>query len=131
MASSDLITIEISPGELIDKLTIAEIRLERIVEESRRRNVLAEWEVLDAAFQAISRPAELLALKESLRGINEALWDIEDRIRNCERIERFDAEFISLARSVYKTNDRRSALKREINSLLASRLTEEKSYQPY
>ena len=74
---------------------------------------------------------ELARLTDGLKGVNEALWDIEDEIRVCERNKDFGERFIELARSVYKTNDRRAALKRQVNDLLGSRLIEEKDYKPY
>ena len=74
---------------------------------------------------------ELRALKTSLKSVNEAIWEIEDKVRDCERDNRFDAGFVTLARSVYQTNDKRAALKREINVKLGSAIVEEKSYKPY
>jgi hypothetical protein len=121
--------VPVSAGELIDKITILEIKLQRITNESKRANVRKELELLQAARHAVlpSSPKldELTAL---LRVVNERLWDIEDAIRKCERTGQFEQRFIALARSVYKDNDERAALKRRINDLLGSPLVEEKSY---
>jgi hypothetical protein len=126
------ISIEISPAELIDKLTILEIRLDRINDPGKRANVLVEHSLIASAYASSIAPVErLTALKERLRRANEKLWEIEDNIRECERRGDFGPTFVELARSVYKTNDQRSFLKGEINRLLGSRLMEEKSYQAY
>lgn len=126
------IRIEISAGELIDKLTILEIRLDRIREPQQRANVKIEYELVKAAYSAsVPRSGRMAALKAELRAANEKLWDVEHEIRNCERRGEFGSRFIALARSVYATNDRRSAIKREINLFLSSRLLEEKFYPDY
>lgn len=126
------IIIEVAPGELIDKLTILAIKLDRIADPQKRVNVLVEYETLEAARRGAMAPSPALdALTADLRGVNERLWEIEDLIRNCERRGDFGADFVELARAVYITNDRRAALKKEINGLLGSRLIEEKSYQDY
>ncbi|MEM7508081.1 MAG: DUF6165 family protein [Pseudomonadota bacterium] len=126
------VTVEIAPGELIDKITILEIKAERIADPDKLANVKVELEVLNTTRDA-SLPASdaLTDLTAALKAVNEELWQIEDDIRDCERAADFGSKFIELARAVYKTNDRRAALKREINVLLGSRLVEEKSYQPY
>ncbi len=129
---SGTVTIEIAPGELIDKITILEIKAERIEDPAKVRNVEIELETLAAARDAAITPSEDMArLTAQLKEVNEALWEIEDDIRDCERASDFGETFIGLARAVYKTNDKRAALKREIHILLGSRLIEEKSYQPY
>ena len=126
------VTIEIAPGELIDKITILEIKSERIEDTKKVANVRIELETLEASRDAtLPASPDLTRLTAALKAVNEELWVIEDDIRDCERAEDFGPEFIRLARAVYKTNDRRAALKREINELLGSRLVEEKSYQPY
>ncbi len=126
------VTIEIAPGELIDKITILEIKAERIDNAEKVSNVQVELETLTASRDtALPASEDLTRLTAALKGVNEELWVIEDDIRDCERAGDFGPEFIRLARAVYKTNDRRAALKREINELLGSRLIEEKSYQPY
>lgn len=126
------ITIEVSPGELIDKLTILDIKAERITDAGKLANVTHEREVLTrAADPLFASHADLDALRAELKRVNEALWDIEDRIRACEAAGDFGPAFIELARSVYFRNDRRAAVKKEINELLGSNLVEEKSYAAY
>ncbi len=121
----------VSPGELIDKITILEIKRERIADEVKQVNIAREHDVLSAVAARLVPSGDLDRLKASLKSVNEELWVIEDDIRDCEREGRFDDEFVRLARAVYQTNDRRAELKREINELLGSDLIEEKSYQPY
>jgi hypothetical protein len=119
----------VSWGELIDKITILEIKAQRITSETKRTNVLKELNELRAVRQAsVSPSAKLDELTALLKAVNERLWDIEDAIRKCERTGQFEQRFVTLARSVYKNNDERSALKRRINDLLGSPLVEEKSY---
>ena len=126
------ISIEIAPGELIDKITILEIKLERIKDADKLANVRLEWETLvKGRDAAIEETPELDRLSAELKAANEALWDIEDDIRDCERDKKFGDAFVELARSVYITNDKRAALKRQINELLGSSLIEEKSYSAY
>ena len=126
------VKVEISPGELIDRITILEIKAARIADEAKRANVRVELGELTAARQgAVAASARLAALTGELKEVNEALWDIEDEIRALEAAMDFGPAFIELARAVYKTNDRRSAIKRKINELLGSRLIDEKSYTPY
>jgi hypothetical protein len=121
--------VPVSWGELLDKITILQIKQARIADAAKRANVTTELDALSAiAGIAMAQAAALLA---GLKAVNEELWEIEDRIRDKERAGRFDAEFIALARAVYVTNDRRAELKRQMNSLLGSALVEEKSYQPY
>lgn len=122
------IRIEVSPGELLDKITILQIKLERIADPAMARNVAAEHELLVAAGRFLPRSPGLAALVARLKSINERLWQIENDIRDCERAGAFGDRFIALARSVYRTNDERAAVKRAINTLLNSRLMEEKSY---
>jgi Flp pilus assembly protein TadD len=126
------VRVEISPGELLDKLTILQIKAERIGDPAKLANVRIQLETLDAACrEALPRSDALDRLTRELRAVNEDLWRIEDEIRDCERDENFGPRFIELARSVYITNDRRAALKRQIDDLLGSRLVEEKSYRQY
>lgn len=127
-----LISAPISYGELIDKITILEIKSARIDDPDKLANVRDELEMLDrlCARDPASR-INIRAERVELRYINEQLWDIEDEIRLKERDQAFDARFIELARAVYHTNDRRAAVKRAINVKLGSRLVEEKSYQDY
>ena len=132
MSTGGTVTIEIAPGELIDKITILEIKTERMSDEAKLANVRVELEVLSASRDAAIPPSpEMDRLTTDLKSVNEELWGIEDDIRDCERAGDFGPKFVELARAVYRTNDRRAALKREINVLLGSALVEEKSYQPY
>ena len=130
--ASGPITVEIAPGELLDKIAILEIKAERITDPAKLRNVRAELAVLSAAgTRSIPESPELRTLVNELKAVNEALWDIEDAIRRREREADFGPRFIELARSVYHQNDRRAALKRAINERLGSALLEEKAYQEY
>jgi hypothetical protein len=126
------IMIEIAPGELIDKITILEIKLENMTDAAKLANVRHELDVLVSARDAaIPASDDLNYLTGELKRVNTALWQIEDDIRDCERANDFGENFIELARAVYKTNDLRAALKRKINELLDSPIFEEKSYAPY
>jgi hypothetical protein len=126
------IQVEIAPGELIDKITILEIKLSRLSDPRKLENVRVEHGVLTAARDAAIAPLPALdELTTQLKDVNLDLWQIEDDIRLCERDQDFGPRFIELARSVYHQNDRRAALKRQINELLGSRIVEEKGYQPY
>jgi tetratricopeptide (TPR) repeat protein len=124
--------VEVAPGELLDRLGILEIKSERILDAAKLRNVRTELADLAAVRQeALPDSAELADLAGRLKAVNESLWDIEDEIRRCEAAQDFGPRFIELARSVYRENDRRAALKRAINELLQSRIVEEKSYASY
>lgn len=124
-----LLTVQTSPGEFLDKLTILEIKSERISDAAKVANVRRELELLRATWAASPLAArDVAALVAQLREVNEILWDVEDRIRLKEAEQRFDSDFIELARAVYRTNDRRAAIKRRINESLGSELLEEKSY---
>jgi hypothetical protein len=126
------ILVEIAPGELIDKITILEIKAERIEGADKRANVSVELATLgEARAAAIPPDGEIDRLTAELKTVNEALWEIEDDIRDCDRDGDFGPRFVELARAVYRTNDRRAGLKKAINLHLGSRLVEEKSYQPY
>jgi len=126
------ISVPVSYGELIDKITILEIKSERITSAAKLANVRVELEILDATWRANSAArTDIAAERAALRRVNEALWDIEDRIRLKEKAKAFDAEFIELARSVYIRNDERAEIKRAINGKLGSTLVEEKSYEDY
>jgi hypothetical protein len=127
--------IEVSTGEILDKLSILEIKLEHILDPVKRNNVLQEYVILVAAaeeiYDATPETDELRVLYLDLLNINKTLWNIEDQIRECERDESFGSDFIELARSVYYTNDDRAEVKKQINALTGSKLVEEKSYQDY
>ena len=125
----DVPRVPVSWGELIDKLTILEIKSERLAGAEARANVGLERRLLEeAAAGGLAAVPRLQALKSELRGVNEALWDIENDIRHQESLREFGERFVALARSVYRQNDRRAAIKRAINDLLGSVLVEEKSY---
>lgn len=126
------VAVAVSPGELIDKITILEIKAERIPDAAKRANVGRELAALRAARDAaIPSSAELRRLTLDLKAVNIRLWQVEDELRDCERTGRFDDRFVVLARSVYRTNDRRAALKARINALLGATIVEEKSYTAY
>lgn len=127
-----LIQTPVSYGELIDKITILEIKSRRITDADKLANVRNELELLSATWANNSASQTDISLERArLLAVNEALWDIEDKIRLKERAQEFDQAFIELARSVYVRNDERAAFKREINLKLGSELVEEKSYQDY
>jgi hypothetical protein len=126
------VSVAVSWGELIDKITILEIKRERMTDPDQLANVEKEYESLTATRDA-ALPEDIESVKDaaSLKIINETLWEIEDDIRDCEREQAFGETFIDLARSVYRINDRRAAVKRRINESLGSDLIEEKSYRSY
>ncbi len=127
-----VLQVEVSAGELIDKITILEIKAERIADPEKLTNVHRELRSLTATREkALATSPELDEFTVELRRINERLWQIEDDIRDCERKRDFGERFIELARAVYRTNDRRAAAKRRINELLGSELVEEKDYAAY
>lgn len=127
-----LIQVPVSFGELIDKITILEIKSKQMTDPAKLANVRNELQQLDATWTAHPASATDIADERArLLAVNEALWDIEDRIRLKEKAQAFDQEFIELARAVYFRNDERAAVKREINLKLGSQLVEEKSYQDY
>jgi Family of unknown function (DUF6165) len=124
--------VPISWGELVDKITILEIKSERVTSPAALTNIRRELQLLSGIAAKIQDPGgRLAALKRVLKRINEKLWTIEDRIREKEANGSFDQEFIDLARSVYRNNDERGRLKRDINLLLDSELVEEKQYSAY
>ena len=126
------IHVPVSPGEVLDKITILEIKSERMTEPEKVANVRAELALLKETWsQAVTEDDVIRDLHGQLKQINEALWEIEDDIRDKERVKEFDQRFIELARSVYFTNDRRSEVKKKLNLHLGSQIIEEKSYQDY
>ena len=127
------ILVPVSPGEVLDKITILEIKSERIKDADKVANVRTELALLqDTWSKAVDGDDDVVRdLHRELKEINEALWDIEDDIRDKERQKDFDQEFIELARSVYYTNDRRSKVKKQLNVHLGSQIIEEKSYKDY
>ena len=122
----DDILVPVSPGELIDKITILRLKADNIGDPAKRANVARELEALEAI--PLPDHPDLLALTDELHGINARLWQIEDDIRDCDARGEFGEEFVALAQAVYRTNDRRAVVKREINLALGSTLIEEKSY---
>ena len=125
-------TVEVSWGELIDKITILEIKERRLTSPQAVGNVRKELAALRHVVQALKpQPAALDALKRQLATMNETLWQIEDRIRAKEAAKSFDPQFIELARSVYRNNDERARLKHQINELMQSGIVEEKQYTAY
>ena len=124
--------IAISPGEFIDKLTILEIKKKHILAPEKLANIEHELCVLtDMLADQLQESDRVSELRAALQQVNQALWNIEDSIRDCERENNFGEEFIELARSVYRQNDKRADIKMQINKALGSILVEEKSYQPY
>jgi len=128
-------TIEVSNGEIIDKYTILQIKAKHIADAEKLKNVMLEKDVLEKSVMQIYNTTvqqpELERLQQDLYNINLTLWNIEDQIREHERMELFNDDFIELARSVYYTNDERSVVKKDINLLTGSKLVEEKSYEEY
>jgi hypothetical protein len=126
------IKVPISPGELVDKITILEIKSARMTDPAKLANVRVELALLQDTWRTSAHASRDIASQWSaLRTINEKLWDVEDLIRDKERARTFDQEFIDLARAVYVTNDERAAVKRDINTRLGSKIVEEKSYAKY
>ena len=126
------IKIDISYGEFLDKISILEIKSERIKDESKLENIHKELNLLNKLWSADPQSkVDIKAEMDEMKAINEKLWDIEDDIRDKEHAKSFDDEFIRLARAVYYTNDERADVKRRINKKLGSELIEEKSYADY
>jgi hypothetical protein len=129
---ADVIKVPVSFGEVLDKITILEIKSERIADVAKVRNVRLELDELSRTWdEAVEHPSIIADLRTQLKAVNEELWVIEDDIRDQEAAEDFGSRFIELARAVYVTNDRRAAIKKEVNLALGSRFVEEKSYQDY
>ena len=126
------ILIPISPGELLDKITILQIKSERIDDAAKVANVNTELGMLEKVWnEAVDDDERIRALTAELKSVNEALWQIEDDVRDEERNKRFGDRFIELARAVYVTNDERANAKKQVNLHLNSSIVEEKSYQDY
>ncbi|AFP29592.1 DUF6165 family protein [Marinobacter sp. BSs20148] len=129
---ADVIKVLVSFGEVLDKITILEIKSERIKDDAKLKNVKLELNELNATWtDAVSDQSAIAQLRQQLKAVNEELWVIEDDIRDQEADQNFGARFIELARAVYVTNDKRASLKKDINLALGSRFVEEKSYQDY
>lgn len=124
--------VPISPGELLDKITILRIKSARLKDQSKLANVRYELTLLEQTWRrALPNDPAVAADEAELQQVNAQLWDIEDRIREHEAQQQFDAQFVELARAVYMRNDERAAIKHRINRKLNSSIVEEKSYQPY
>lgn len=129
---ADVITVPVSFGEVLDKITILEIKSERIADSAKLKNVRLELDELSRTWdEAVPDQAAIAELRQQLKAVNESLWVIEDDIRDQEAAQDFGPRFIELARAVYVTNDQRAKLKKDINLALGSRFVEEKSYQDY
>ena len=126
-----MILVPISVGELIDKLTILQIKLQNIADLEKLGNVKQEWDALSNLPEYKDIAYEVAPFFTNLYIVNMDLWKIEDDIRECERNEDFGEKFVALARAVYKTNDRRAAIKKSINLKYKSKIVEEKSYKEY
>jgi len=127
-----IISVPVSVGEVVDKVTILEIKSARISDKAKVANVKAELDALRPLVSGgVFDSAELVELTDGLRAVNGELWDIEDNIRAEEAAGRFGDRFVELARAVYVTNDRRAELKKKINLATGSQLVEEKSYEDY
>ncbi len=127
-----LVQVPVSWGEMLDKITILEIKSEQIKDAGKLMNIRRELEELcRTRDELIVMPDEVKAMVAELKHINQKLWVVEDDLRDCERKKDFGARFVELARAVYYTNDERAAVKREINDALGSALVEEKSYAAY
>ena len=126
------IQVPISPGELLDKITILQIKSERIDDPAKLANVNTELEMLTRVWEtSVEADDRIATLTARLKSINEALWEIEDDIRDEERNKRFGERFVELARAVYVTNDERAEAKKQVNLHLNSNIVEEKSYKDY
>ena len=129
---ADVIKVPVSFGEVLDKITILEIKSERIKDDAKVRNVRLELDELTTTWnEAVPDQSAIADLRDQLKSVNEPLWEIEDDIRDQEAAQDFGDRFIELARAVYVTNDKRAAIKKDVNLALGSRFVEEKSYQDY
>jgi hypothetical protein len=126
------VLVPVSPGELLDKVTILTIKSKRMSDPAQLANVRLELAALRACWEKSSwATVDVSGQEQALLRVNQALWDIEDRIRDKERVKEFDDEFIELARAVYLENDKRAQIKRRLNLDLGSSIAEEKSYSKY
>jgi hypothetical protein len=126
------ILVPVSPGELLDKITILRIKSARMTDAAKLANVRHELSLLEQTWRAsVPDGGKVTDEERALQSVNERLWDVEDRLRDLEAEQRFDRDFIELARAVYVHNDERAAIKKRVNTRLGSTLVEEKSYRPY
>jgi hypothetical protein len=123
--------VEISNGELLDKLSIIKIKLDNISDENKLKNIRKEFDILNTLSDKILKETPILNLFNELLEVNKKLWDVEDSIRHKEKLKEFDEEFVFYARNVYITNDLRAEIKRKINNITNSEIVEEKSYERY
>lgn len=131
-SGSGMLMVPVAIGELIDKITILQIKQERISDPEKRANIAYELELLTRIRnESVPNSPTLVALGDELKSVNQAIWNLEDDIRDKERHGVFDQRFIDLARAVYRTNDQRAAVKRRINLEAGSAIVEEKSYAAY
>lgn len=129
---ADVIRVPVSFGEVLDKITILEIKSERIEDAGKVKNVRVELKELTRVWnESVPDQSVIETPRDQLKAVNEQLWEIEDDIRDQEAAQDFGARFVELARAVYVTNDKRAALKKQINLALGSRFVEEKSYRDY
>ena len=127
-----MILIPVSPGELMDKITILRLKRDKIADPAKQRNILTELELLEAVeARELAGRADHAPLVAELQAINALLWDVEEGKRDCERRQDFGERFVALARAVYIENDRRAEIKRRLNLLFGSAIVEEKSYEAY
>jgi hypothetical protein len=126
------ILVPVSPGELLDKITILRIKSARMTDAAKLANVRHELSLLEQTWRtSVPDGGKVTDEERALQSVNERLWDVEDRLRDLEAEQRFDKDFIELARAVYVHNDERAAVKKRVNTRLGSTLVEEKSYRPY
>ena len=125
--------IEVSNGEILDKITILVIKSKKITDPIKLKNINNELDELQPFLNVVGYESNstVNSLVKELESVNEKLWDVEDKLRDKERSKQFDDEFIKLARDVYFTNDERSRIKKNLNEVTNSKLVEEKSYQKY
>jgi hypothetical protein len=129
---NQIVLAPVSLGELLDKIVILEIKKERIFDEVKLSNIRTELQALrDIRPPSLLHNTEIQVWEMALRSANEELWDLEDRIRDKERVADFGPEFTEIARLIYRTNDKRAHAKKMINTICGSTIVEEKSYQPY
>lgn len=132
MISKSAVVAELAVGELIDKITILDIKSERISNQDKLTNIRRERDILNRVrLEHVAPSPQLDALQSQLKRVNEEIWELEDQIREFERNKDFGEAFVRCAREIYRTNDRRANTKREINELVGSELVEEKSYAAY
>ncbi len=123
--------VEISNGELLDKLSILKIKLDNISEDDKLKNIRKEFDILNELSNEFLKQTTIMNLFNELLDVNKKLWDVEDFIRHKEKLKEFDEEFVFYARNVYITNDLRAEIKRKINDITNSEIVEEKSYERY